>query len=74
MAEWIDERARAHAAFLVELIDLARVDLPLFDEPHHPMLRTYQHQHTKDWSATVERADAFVFMTIPFRPVRRVAS
>jgi NAD(P)H-dependent FMN reductase len=39
-----------------------RVDLPLFDEPHHPMLHTYVHQHTKDWSATVERAVAFVFV------------
>ena len=62
VAEWVDERARAHKAFAVELVDLARVDLPLFDEPHHPMLHTYVHQHTKDWSATVERADAFVFV------------
>jgi len=32
------------------------------DEPNHPRLRQYVHQHTKDWSATIERADAFVFV------------
>ena len=36
---------------------------PHRDEPHHPRLGKYQHQHTKDWSATVSRADAFVFVT-----------
>ena len=33
------------------------------DEPSHPRLRQYIHQHTKDWSAVVERADAFAFVT-----------
>ena len=32
------------------------------DEPKHPRLREYEHQHTKDWSARVEAADAFVFV------------
>ena len=26
-------------------------------------LQQYAHQHTRDWSATVSRADAFVFVT-----------
>ena len=38
------------------------MNLPLLDEPNHPRLRRYTHQHTKDWSATVDRADAFVFV------------
>jgi NAD(P)H-dependent FMN reductase len=63
VATWFDAIARDHGAFEVELIDLAQVDLPLVDEPHHPRLRKYQHDHTKAWSATVERADAFVFVT-----------
>ena len=62
VADWVYERAVAHDAFAVEVVDLALVDLPLFDEPQHPMLRHYVHQHTKDWSATIERADAFVFV------------
>ena len=60
---WFHQRAVRHGGFDVEWVDLAEVDLPFFDEPHHPRLRRYQHQHTKDWSARVERADAFVFVT-----------
>lgn len=63
VATWFAERARQHGAFEVEVVDLAEVNLPFFDEPHHPRLRRYVHQHTKDWSATIDRADAFVFVT-----------
>jgi len=62
VAAWIQERAIAHGGFDVELIDLAEVNLPMMDEPNHPRLRTYVHQHTKDWSATIERGDAFIFV------------
>lgn len=54
------EHARRHAHFEVEPVDLAEVALPLLDEPEHPRLRRYVHEHTKRWSAIVERADAFV--------------
>lgn len=63
VAEWIRARASAHGAFDVELVDLARIDLPLLDEPHHPRLRRYTKAHTMRWSAMVSRADAFVFVT-----------
>ncbi len=62
VARWVEERARAHGGFCVEMVDLAQVGLPLFDEPHHPRLRRYEHEHTRAWSRTVERADAFVFV------------
>jgi NAD(P)H-dependent FMN reductase len=62
VARWIEERARAHGGFLVEVADLAEVGLPLFDEPHHPRLRRYEHEHTRAWSRTIDRADAFVFV------------
>jgi NAD(P)H-dependent FMN reductase len=63
IATWFVDRARTHGAFDVELVDLAEVDLPFMDEPNHPRLRRYEHQHTKDWSARVDGADAFVFVT-----------
>lgn len=63
VAEWFMEQAQAHGRFDVELVDLAEVDLPLFDEPRHPRLRQYEHEHTKRWSGIVERADAFVVVT-----------
>jgi NAD(P)H-dependent FMN reductase len=62
-ARWFVPLAEKHGAFEVELVDLAEVNLPFMDEPHHPRLRRYQHEHTKRWSATVSRADAFVFVT-----------
>jgi NAD(P)H-dependent FMN reductase len=62
VARWLQQLARAHGGFDVELVDLAQVALPVFDEPNHPRLRQYVHQHTKDWSATVDRADAYVFV------------
>ena len=60
---WFLDRARAHGQFAVELVDLATVNLPLFDEPAHPRLRQYAHEHTKAWSAIVDRADAFAVVT-----------
>jgi len=63
VAQWFEQVAREHDGFDVEVVDLAEVALPFFDEPSHPRLRRYEHQHTKDWSMTVDRADAFVFVT-----------
>ncbi len=62
VAEWFAERATAHGKFSVEVVDLKQVNLPLLDEPNHPMKRQYEHAHTKAWSAIVDRADAYVFV------------
>jgi NAD(P)H-dependent FMN reductase len=62
IAEWVRDRAVAHGAFEVELVDLAEVNLPLLDEPKHPRLGQYLHQHSKDWSAKIAAGDAFVFV------------
>ena len=63
VAEWFLTRAQAHGKFAAELVDLKQVNLPLLDEPEHPRLQKYQHEHTKRWSALVQRSDAFVFVT-----------
>ncbi|SCL51663.1 NADPH-dependent FMN reductase [Micromonospora chersina] len=63
VAEWIHAAAVKHGGFdQVELVDLAEWNLPFMDEPHHPRLRRYEHQHTRDWSATIDRADAFLIV------------
>ena len=62
IADWVRQRAEAHGGFEVEVVDLAEVNLPLFDEPNHPRLGQYTHEATRRWSATVARADAFVFV------------
>lgn len=63
VANWVFARAQQHGKFDVELLDLAHINLPVFDEPHHPRLRKYEHEHTKRWSAHVDGSDAFVFVT-----------
>jgi len=62
VADWITARAREHGFFDVDLVDLAEVNLPMFDEPRHPRFGQYEHQHTRDWSATIARGDAFIFV------------
>jgi NAD(P)H-dependent FMN reductase len=63
LADWFIERAREHGAFEVETVDLAELELPIFDEPKHPRLREYVHDHTRRWSEMVDACDAFVFVT-----------
>src|SRR5690625_4567957 len=55
--------AAKHEAYATTLVDLAAFNLPVYDEPHHPRLQDYQHEHTKRWSASVAAADAYVFVT-----------
>src|SRR5450432_1598506 len=63
VGQWFFERAKSHGAFDVELVDLKDLNLPLIDEPKHPRLLAYEHEHTKAWSAIVKASDAFVFVT-----------
>lgn len=63
IATWAFEHIARHDAFESRFVDLAAVNLPFLDEPAHPRFRTYQHQHTKDWSAAIDWADAFVVVT-----------
>src|SRR5690606_9934921 len=63
VGQWFEGMARRHGGFEVEVVDLAEVDLPLFDEPRHPRLGDYEHAHTKAWSETVARADAYAVVT-----------
>lgn len=63
IGEWFIARANAHGRFEIDVADLAKINLPFMDEPNHPRMRQYTKQHTKDWSARVDAADAFVFVT-----------
>jgi NAD(P)H-dependent FMN reductase len=63
IGQWFFERAKAYGKFDVDLVDLKEVGLPLLDEPKHPRLGEYEHQHTKAWSKIVKASDAFVFVT-----------
>ncbi|MDA8148699.1 MAG: NAD(P)H-dependent oxidoreductase [Actinomycetota bacterium] len=62
VADWFTRRATDHGGFDVEIADLAAIDLPMMDEPNHPVLGRYTKPHTVAWSGTVDAADAFVFV------------
>jgi NAD(P)H-dependent FMN reductase len=66
VGEWFLDQARAHGGFEVELVDLAVLDLPLLDEPAHPRLRQYTHEHTHAWSRVVDACDAVVIVTAEY--------
>ncbi|HEY3666835.1 MAG TPA: NAD(P)H-dependent oxidoreductase [Polyangiaceae bacterium] len=63
IGQWFFERAKAHGKLEVELVDLKELNLPLMDEPKHPRLGQYEHEHSKAWSKIVKASDAFVFVT-----------
>ena len=62
VANWFIEIAKKATAFNVEVVDLAAINLPFIDEPSHPRLQRYTKEHTKEWSKTIDAADAFVFV------------
>lgn len=66
ITKWIAERATQHGSFNVEILDLKEINLPLMDEPNHPLLKKYEHEHTKSWAAKIDEADAFIFVTAEY--------
>ena len=62
VANWITDFAKQTNKYNIELLDLAKINLPFMDEPNHPRLKQYQHEHTKKWSETINSADAFIIV------------
>ncbi len=60
VANWFIQHASASGEWQVMVADLAELDLPMLDEPMHPRLKQYGHEHTKRWSSTVDVADCYV--------------
>ncbi len=63
VARWFHQAAVENGKFEPVMVDLAEVNLPIFDEPEHPARQLYKHEHTKRWAASVKSADAFVIVT-----------
>ena len=66
VANRITALAKQQGSFNVELLELGDINLPMMDEPNHPSLKKYQHEHTKKWSAKIDEADAFIFVTAEY--------
>lgn len=62
VARWILERALKDESFETELLELASINLPFLNEPEHPRLQRYVHNHTKQWSEKINGSDAFIIV------------
>lgn len=64
VAQWVYEIASKRNDAEYEMVDLADFNLPLYDEPVPPSMSTsYEHAHTRAWSAKIASFDGFVFVT-----------
>jgi NAD(P)H-dependent FMN reductase len=63
IATWVLQQTEECGLFEIDFADLAEINLPMMDEPNHPRLRQYTKPHTHAWSARVDAADAFLFVT-----------
>ncbi|MDB5119413.1 MAG: hypothetical protein JWN56_631 [Sphingobacteriales bacterium] len=62
VANWITNLAKQDSTYTIELLDLAQINLPFMDEPNHPRMQQYIHEHTKQWSKSIDEADAFIIV------------
>ena len=65
IGKWITDAAQEFG-FDAELLDLGAINLPVMNEAVHPIMKQYEHEHTKQWSAKIEEADAFIFVTAEY--------
>lgn len=65
VTDWVADQARDHLAdqALVDIVDLADLELPMLDEPLPAAIGDYRHEHTQRWAETVARYDGFVVVT-----------
>lgn len=63
IAEWVRAEAEKTGKFEIDFVDLAELALPFMDEPNHPKLQKYTREHTVEWAARVDAAEAFIFVT-----------
>ena len=65
IADWVMKKSGEYQGDLTfELLDLKDINLPFMDEPVPPMASdAYVQDHTRQWSATIKGADAFLMVT-----------
>lgn len=66
VAKWFYQLASQRKDAEFELIDLAKIDLPMLDEPKPPSMGDYSQEHTKRWAEKIDSFDGFVFVTAEY--------
>lgn len=68
-AEWIMELSKNYPQASFELVDLAKHNLPIFNDSTPPSMVTdgnYQKDSTKQWSKVIGEADGFIIVTAEY--------
>lgn len=63
VAEWVKHHAEAHEELNIEVIDLAKENLPFFDSAVSPMYAPVTSEPGKSWSEKIENGDGYIFVT-----------
>jgi NAD(P)H-dependent FMN reductase len=66
VGDWFAALSQQYSEFNVEILDLKEINLPDMDEAAHPKMKQYQHEHSKQWSAKIDEADAFVIVACEY--------
>lgn len=61
IAEWV-KASMKHDGLELDIIDLAKINLPFLDEPEIPAMGNYQQEHTKKWSKLIRQYDGIVLL------------
>jgi len=62
VADWVKAQADARGDADYDVVDIADLHLPVWDEAAPPAMGRYEKQATKDWAAVVGSYDGFVFV------------
>ncbi|HUC78829.1 MAG TPA: NAD(P)H-dependent oxidoreductase [Candidatus Saccharimonadales bacterium] len=63
IADWLAENLPKYPKITYEIIDLAKLNLPILDETVQASRNQYQNDHTKAWSEIAKKADGFIWLT-----------
>ncbi|RLQ88634.1 NADPH-dependent FMN reductase [Notoacmeibacter ruber] len=65
-AAWMLEKAKAHGAFDVELVDLREMDLPFFDEKASNLWMASDNPKALQWQEKIAEFDGYIFVVAEY--------
>ena len=63
VAAWYSDKVKDVEGAIFEIVDIAKFNLPILDEPTPASHENYTQQHTKDWSKEISKYDAYVWVS-----------
>lgn len=66
IADWVKRHADAHEDLNIDVVDLADVNLPIFNAPVSPMYAPDDSDAGKAWGEKISQADGYIFVTAEY--------